>query len=151
MNGLVTVPAELVGELRSGLRLLLGDAAAAMLQASELGAAEQRREAYVRPRRLLGQVCDLLDRIGWEERGGAQAIQIDLGRHHRALSLALRSALIVAEDELAEARAPGAAGGEPDAAGRARAAEAHVRAMRGYLAAIERLRARLPEASGSAE
>ncbi len=142
VNGLVTVPAELVGELRRGLRTIVGDAADAMLQASELAGEAQRRESYAAPRELLGEACALLDQIGWEDPPGASAVHIDLRRHHRMLSAALRAALRVAEDEQADARALGSRRAD-DGKAPAQGAHPHLRAMREYTAAIEDLRVRL--------
>jgi hypothetical protein len=147
VNGLVTVPAELSRELRRGLRSLLGDAAAAMLQTSELSASAQHRESYAQPRALLAEACALLDQVGWEDPQAPYAVQVDLRRHHRALGGALRAALLVAEDEAAEARALCSLDEGPgdlvwDRAYEV-AAEAHLRELREYIAAIDELSARL--------
>ena len=143
VNGLVTVPAELAGELRRGLRLLVGDAAGAMLQASELAGAAQREESYARPRALLMEACALLDQIGWEDPPSACALQVDLRRHHRALGAALRASLVVAEDDLAEERALAGAVPLPDQPAGGLEASAHLRALREYVAAIDELSADL--------
>jgi hypothetical protein len=102
MNGIVTVPPDLIADVRRGLRGALGNAAAAIVEATELPAAEQDVELYTEHRAQLGGACVLLDVVGWADQREEVAAHVDLRAHRRAFGEALELALLVAEDELEE-------------------------------------------------
>jgi len=100
---LITVPAEMLGELRNGLHTNLGDAAHGISQITDTGGRERHPEWYAEHRERFERTCALLDLIGWSELKQTAAIQVDLRRHAQAMIEALDVRLLVAEDDLKEA------------------------------------------------
>jgi hypothetical protein len=159
MNGIVTVPAELVADLRRGLRCVLGDAAGAIAEATELPAAQQRRSLYARRRGQLERTLALLDLVGFGDPAEPQAVHIDLRAHRLALGEGLELASLVAQDEIEDAgvfaargaRDRGADGTEKLAGAEPHAgmpADRRLAALRAYAARVAELSAQLDRAEG---
>lgn len=133
MNGIVTVPADLVADLRRGLRCVAGDAAYAIGEATELPADRQGRALYAERRGQLARAFALLDQIGFADPPEPGAVHIDLRAHREAVGEGLELAALVAEDELAD-DTPARAG----AGGR-------LAALREYAASVAALSRRLDD------
>jgi hypothetical protein len=102
---LITVPAEMLGELRNGLYTVLGDAAQGISQITDVGGRESHPEWYAEHRERFERTWALLDLIGWSEPKHPSAFRLDLHRHGQAMIEALDVRLLVAEDDLKEADA----------------------------------------------
>jgi hypothetical protein len=137
MNGIVTVPAPLVADLRRGLRCALGNAAAGIAEATELPARAQCSGLYAQHRQQLEDAFAALDLVGFCEPTAPRAVHLDLRVHRRALQAALDEALLVAEDDLAERLAPAAPRDLAHPGAQRRAED--VRALRQYSARIAEL------------
>lgn len=101
----ITVPAQLVGPLRSGLHSEVGTAAETIAQVVDEADREQHPEWYREPLEQLDRARALLDLIGWSTTDQAKEVLVDLREHHGALSEALRVAMIVGDADLEEAEA----------------------------------------------
>jgi Helix-turn-helix domain len=89
----ITVPAQLVGALRSGLHSEIGNAAEALAQVAGRAGREQHPESYREPLEHLDRTRALLDLIGWSATSPAVAVRVDpaeLGRVLRRLRRARR-------------------------------------------------------------
>lgn len=102
---LITVPAEMLGELRNGLHTVLGDAAQGTSQITDTGGRERHPEWYAEHRERFERTWALLDLIGWSEPKHPAALRLDLHRHGEAVIEALDVRRLVAEDDLKEADA----------------------------------------------
>jgi hypothetical protein len=102
---MITVPAEMVGELRHGLHTVLGDAAEGVSQITEQFGRERHPEWYAEQRERFERAWALLDLIGWREPKQPTAVRINLREQHRAVNEALDTRLMVAADDLKEADA----------------------------------------------
>jgi hypothetical protein len=102
---IITVPAELVGELRHGLHTVLGNAAEGVSQTTEQFGREHHPEWYAEHRERFERTWALLDLIGWREPKQPAAVQINLHEHGQAVGEALDARLPVAADDLEEADA----------------------------------------------
>jgi hypothetical protein len=101
----ITVPAEMLSELRNGLHTVLGDAAQGISQISDTGGRERHPEWYAEHRERFERTWTLLDLIGWSEPKHPSAVRLDLRQHGHAMIEALDVRLLVAEDDLKEADA----------------------------------------------
>ncbi len=102
---IITVSAEMVGELRHGLYTVLGNAAEGVSQITEQFEREHHPEWYAEQRERFERTWALLDLIGWREPKQPAAIRINLHEHHRTVNEALDVRLLVAADDLDEADA----------------------------------------------
>lgn len=102
---LITVPAEMLSELRNGLHTVLGDAAQGISQVTDAGGRERHPEWYAEHRERFERTWALLDLIGWSEPKHPPALRLDLYGHRQAVIEALDVRLLVAEDDLKEAGA----------------------------------------------
>jgi hypothetical protein len=108
-NGdIITVPAELVANLRIGLHHLLGTAAEDIADITSRPRREQHPEWYEESRAHLEQAWALLDLIGWADPRQPTAGRIDLRRYRWAAITGLDAAVMFAEEELAEVDLVGA-------------------------------------------
>jgi hypothetical protein len=102
---LITVPAEMLREVRNGLHTVLGDAAQGISQITDTGGRERHPEWYAEHRERFERTWALLDLIGWSEPKHPSALRLDLRQHGQAMIEALDVRLLVAEDDLKEADA----------------------------------------------
>jgi hypothetical protein len=99
----LTIPAELIPDVREGLFSLLGDAAEAILHALEQPESQRRREWFAADREQLRCVFALLDLTGWDAAPEAGAVPVDLREHGGTLRHALDGYLPLLEDQEREA------------------------------------------------
>jgi hypothetical protein len=100
---LITVPAEMLRELRNGLHTVLGDAAQGISQITDAGGRESHPEWYAEHRERFERTWALLDLIGWSEPQHPSALRLDFRQHGQAMIEALDVRLLVAEDDVKEA------------------------------------------------
>jgi hypothetical protein len=136
MSQMLTVPAEILVQLRGGLLEELG------FVASDISTASVRDDRYLYPERLTVPVerfdrhRSLLDVIGWTESNEPAGVDIDLSVHCWALLAALES-LLTAERDLADLP-PHMAGTDDQQS----TAERHVRELEQFLDTIYQRTAR---------
>lgn len=136
---IITVPAEMAGELRDGLHTVLGNAAEGVSQITERFSREHHPEWYAEQRERFERTWALLDLIGWRELKRPAAIRINLREHHRAVSEALDVRLLVAEDDLEEADAVDAERAEQGKPPMREATTSRVLALREFAASVKDL------------
>jgi hypothetical protein len=103
MSTIITVPAELVDQVRVGLLSVLADAAEDISDAAKQRGRERHPEWFQGARGKFERAFALLDLIDWGEPDRAAAVRVDLREHRRALNEALDVVLLVGEDDLGEA------------------------------------------------
>lgn len=103
MNAIITLPADAISDLRSGLHSALGAATEAIDSVVTMRGREQHPEWYHEPLEHLDRVRALLDRIGWSDTQPATDIQLDVRTHRWALERALENAMKASNDALREA------------------------------------------------
>jgi hypothetical protein len=86
---LVTVPAELVGDLRIGLCNELIVPAQGVVKVASRADRESRPQHYHEHLDYLGELCVLLDLVGWANPQQQAAVVVDLRAHGRAVISAL--------------------------------------------------------------
>jgi hypothetical protein len=102
-NGaVITVPAQLVVNLRVGLHHLLGAAAEGIVDITSRRGREQHPEWYEDSRAHLEQAWTLLDLVGWANPRQPTAACIDLRQHRWAAVAALEAAVAFADEEVAD-------------------------------------------------
>jgi hypothetical protein len=142
-GAIITVPAEMVSELRHGLHTVLGDAAQGVSRTTEQYGREGHPEWYAEHRERFERTWVLLDLIGWGEPKQPAAVRIDLRQHRRAASEALDVRLLVAEDDLEEADLVDAERAEHGEPSKREATTGRVVALREFAASVKDLLARL--------
>jgi hypothetical protein len=100
---LVTVPAELVGDLRIGLHNELTAPAEGVIEVVSRADRETQPEQYHEHLDYLDELCVLLDIVGWARPKQQTAVVIDLRPHRRAVTTALDFATTSSVDELKDA------------------------------------------------
>jgi hypothetical protein len=138
----ITVPAELVGDLRQCLHSQLGAPAEGILDAIARSDRETH-PAYEPHLGHLGAVCAVLDLIGWTTPRQPVATTLDLTAHHDVVTGALDFALQASVDDVDEAAAADAeraARGEP---AKGAATLERTSALREFAACVKRLSADL--------
>lgn len=105
MGTTITVPAELVDDLRIGLYTCLADAAEDTTDAAARRERERRPGWFQSARSKFERTWELLDRIGWAESDEPKALDLELETHREALLDALEVMLLVGEDDLDDAAA----------------------------------------------
>lgn len=83
---------------------MLGDAAQRVADVAERAGREHHPQWYEGPRAAFACAIRALDAMGWAQAGMPEELRLDLNEHGEALDAAVRVAVIVAEDELREAR-----------------------------------------------
>ncbi len=134
---IITVPAQMVGVLRSGLYSEIGNTAEALAQVTGRAGREQHLESYREPLERLDRTRALLDLIGWSATGPAVAVRVGLPEHREAILNGLAVAMTVGDGDLEEAAQVDA---ERAARGEAPVREATTRrvlALREFRAAVE--------------
>ena len=105
-NGaVITVPAELVANLRVGLHHLLGAAADDIADITSRPGREQHPEWYQDSRTQLEQAWALLDLVGWADPREPTAARIDLRQYRWAATSALKASLMFARRRTGGGRA----------------------------------------------
>jgi hypothetical protein len=105
MSTTLTIPANVLPDVRESLFCLLGDAAEAISHPLEQPGHEYHPEWFDAGRRQLGQVFALLDLIGWDAARAPRQIHVDLHEHRQTLQQALDGYKPVLEDQEREADA----------------------------------------------
>ncbi|MGO9761050.1 MAG: hypothetical protein ACLP1Q_07310 [Solirubrobacteraceae bacterium] len=100
---LVTVPADLVRDLRIGLHNELTVPAEGVLEVISRADREIRPEQYREHLEYLDELCVLLDVVGWAIPKQQAAVALDLRRHQQAVISALDFAVRSSVDELEDA------------------------------------------------
>jgi hypothetical protein len=112
MTTMMTVPAEMVEHLRSGLHSGIGDAAETIAQVVGEPGREQHPEWYRESLAHFDRVRTLLDTIGWGATDPAAEVSVDLREHRHAVLDALGVAMIVADADLKAAETVSTANGK---------------------------------------
>lgn len=99
----LTIPAELVALVRSALFTELGSAAEDTAHVVEQHDHEDHPERFAEPLQQHDAARTLLDAIGWQSAEPPADVQVDLHAHRAALAAALDVALLVGDEQLAEA------------------------------------------------
>lgn len=136
---LITVPGEMLSELRHGLHTVLGDATQGISQTTERFGRERHPEWYAEHRAQFERTWALLDLIGWGEPKQPAALQIDLGEHHQAVGEALDVRLLIASDDLKEADKVDAERAEQGDPPKRDATTTRVHALREFATAVKDL------------
>lgn len=136
---LITVPVEMLRELRNGLHTVLGDAAQGISQITDTGGREHHPEWYAEHRERFERTWALLDLIGWSEPKHPSALRLDLHRHGQAMIEALHVRLLVAEDDLKEADVVDVERAERGEPPKRRQTAERVEAVRDFAAAVKDL------------
>jgi hypothetical protein len=100
---IITVPARLVGVLRSGLHSEIGNAAKAIAQVAGRAGREQHPESYRETLERLDRTRALLDLIGWSATGPAVAVRVELPAHRETMLDGLAVAMVIGDGDLEEA------------------------------------------------
>ena len=137
MNTTLTVPAEMVGQLRDGLHSVLGGAAQDISQTAEQPGREQHPESYEEPREHYDRACVLLDLIGWGDPEQPTPAQVDLPAHRWALMEALDVLLLDADADMEEADAVDAERAKRGEPPKREATTRRVLALREFVASVE--------------
>jgi hypothetical protein len=103
MSTNLTVPADVIGDVRESLFGLLGGAAEAIVQSLEQPDREYHPESFRADRRELEDALALLDLTGWDAASESRAIDVELARHGSTLKQAVDGYLPVLDDEEADA------------------------------------------------
>jgi hypothetical protein len=105
MSTTLTIPANVISDVREGLFCLMGDA----IQEIDAALIQPERELYPewfeRDRRRLEGVLALLDLIGWAADGESREVKVDLREHGRSLKEAVDGFLPLLADQEEEADA----------------------------------------------
>lgn len=131
---LITVPAELVSYLHSGLHNELTVPAEGIMEA--VGQADRGPEQYREHFEYLDDVRALLDLVGWAKPKQPAAVAIDLPANRRAVTAALDFAVSGSADELEDAEAT-------ESGPKLEAARQRVFALREFTTAVKQLAAEL--------
>jgi hypothetical protein len=105
MRTMLTVPAEMVVPLRSGLHSSMQPPLEGIADAVDREGCEQHPEWYAKHFAHLDEVLALLDVVGWSEADRPAEVVIDLCEHRWALLKAIEVVARVAADELDEVAA----------------------------------------------
>jgi hypothetical protein len=149
MDAIITVPAEMAGELRNGLHSVIGEAADGISATTELSGRERHPEWYAEHRDRFERTRTLLDLIGWGEPEQPAAIRIDLHQHRRAVDEALDVRLLVAADDLKEADLVDTERAEQGEPPKREATTKRVFALREFAAAVKDLADRMDGGPGN--
>ena len=102
MGATITVPAELVNDIRIGLYTCLADAAEDTSDTAKRRDRERHPEWFVSARAKFERAWGLLDRIGWAEPHRPEPVELEPDAHRRALLDALEVMLLIREDDLCD-------------------------------------------------
>jgi hypothetical protein len=102
MRTTLTIPAEVVQDVREGLFGLLGDAAEGIMHSLEQPDRDCHVESFKADREQLGKVLALLDLVGWNTGSKPQSADVDLGEDGQTLKAAVDGWLPLLEDQEAE-------------------------------------------------
>jgi hypothetical protein len=105
MSTTLTIPADVVADLRVALFCLMGDATQGIDQALVHPDRERHPEWSADHRRQLGRVFATLDLVGWSAGDDRRDVEIDVCDHGQTLKEALEEYLPLLEDQEAEADA----------------------------------------------
>jgi hypothetical protein len=105
MSTTLTIPAEVIADVREALFCLLGDATQGIDQALIHPDRDLHPERFADHRKQLGCVFALLDLVGWAAGEDSRDVEIDVRDHGSTLKEALVEYLPLLEDQEAEADA----------------------------------------------
>jgi hypothetical protein len=134
---IITVPAELVGELRRGLHSALGAPAEGILDV--IGRADRETQPAYEPHLERLAVCAVLDLIGWTMPARPLATTLDLTAHRDVVTAGLGFALLASADEVSEADAVDADRTAREEPPKARVTVKRAIALRDFAACVKRL------------
>jgi hypothetical protein len=137
MSQILTVPAGMVGHLRNGLHSSIGDAVQEIAHVVDIPDREQHPELYREPLAHFDAVRAFLDLIGWGETDPPVEVSVDLHEHRRALTDALRIALLAGNDDLEGAEATDAERARRGKPTKREARTRSVLALREFVTAVE--------------
>jgi hypothetical protein len=103
MSTTLTIPADVIPDVREGLFSLMGDAGEGIMHALEQPEHERHPERFQAGRAQLGQVFALLDLVGWDAGGEPRDVDVELREHGQTLKEAVDGYLPLLEDQDAEA------------------------------------------------
>jgi BMFP domain-containing protein YqiC len=103
MSTTLTIPADVLADVRVALFCLMGDATQGIDQALVHPDRERHPEWFADHRRQLGRVFATLDLVGWAEGDDSRDVEIDVRDHGQTLKEALNGYLPLLEDQEAEA------------------------------------------------
>jgi hypothetical protein len=136
MGTTITVPAELVNDLRIGLYTCLADAAEDTSDAATRRERERHPEWFQSARSMFERTWELLDVIGWAQPDQPEALDLDLETHREALLNSLEVMLSVGEDGLDDSAAVDAERAQRGAAPRSEATAGRVSALRHFAGSV---------------
>jgi hypothetical protein len=136
MGTTITVPAELVDDLRIGLYACLADAAEDTSDAAKRRERERHPEWFQSARSKFERTWELLDLIGWAEPGQPEALDLELETYRDALLDALEVLLLVGEDDLDDSAAVDAERAQRGEAPRSEATADRVSALRHFASSV---------------
>ena len=105
MSTTLTIPADVIPDVREGVFCLLGDAAEGIMHALERRDREHHPEWFRADRDQLSAVFALLDLIGWSADREPLDVQLDLAEHGATLKDAIEGFLPLLEDLYLQAAA----------------------------------------------
>ena len=103
MGTSVTIPADVIRDIRRGLCCLVGSAAEGIVQLVELPRHEYHPEWFQKPRAQLAGALALLDLLGPDAGCPPRHVDVELGAHGQTLREAVREYLPVREMQVREA------------------------------------------------
>jgi hypothetical protein len=102
MSTTLTIPGNVITDVRIALFCLMGDATQGIDQALVHPDCENHPEWFQKDRDLLGRVFATLDRVGWAAGDDSRDVDIDVPAHGQTLKEALYGYLPLLEDQEAE-------------------------------------------------
>jgi hypothetical protein len=103
MSSTLTIPADVVPDVRDGLLSLIGNATEQFEELLLSGDRDRRPDWYVPVRQMLEGVFALLDHVGWSSAGPRREIEIDVSKHGLRIMEAIEAGLSGLADQLDEA------------------------------------------------
>ena len=103
MSTTLTIPADVICDVRESLLCLLGGAAEAIVHSLEQPEREHHPEWFGADRRELEDALALLDLTGWDASCEPRSMEVEVARHGSVLKQAVDGYLPLLEDQEAEA------------------------------------------------
>ncbi len=103
MSSTLTIPANVVPDVRDGLLSLIGNATEQFEEILLSSGRDRHPDWYMPARQMLEEVFTLLDHIGWSSAAPPREIEIDVSKHGPRVTEALEAALSGLADQLQEA------------------------------------------------
>jgi hypothetical protein len=136
-SSVLVVPNEIVGSLRDGLHSEIGKAADEISFVTFQSGRERHPGRYREPIAHFDKARALLDLISWDEEEGPDEVCINLREHRQAMLDALRTQVLVAEDQLQESTRVDIERAAKGAPPQRQTTVQHLSALRDFVASIE--------------